>query len=271
MMTTPTQELCELLRTENACHVGFYEHCTKAADLIEAQAARIAELQLEGNHLTARMNQARITIGALEEGYANDLNGDLELLREHIKDLVADRDSWRDQCSQRVMDWSTEHERVKALEAKCALLAASLDQEEWRIAALEAQIRERGEPVAYLSTDPREWDRSRIKPHGNFTVPVYAKPPAAAASEEPKPSLGSPLTPYGMLVRALRIAAGTTLMDMSKHLGRSPAELSSIEFGRKPIRDADIVDAAHFFACAGIYSTTHALTMAARAAEKAAS
>ncbi|MBN3500886.1 helix-turn-helix domain-containing protein [Burkholderia cenocepacia] len=80
-----------------------------------------------------------------------------------------------------------------------------------------------------------------------------------------EPSLTNPLTPYGMLVRALRIVAGTTLMDMAQHLGRGPAELSSIEFGRKPVRDADIVDAAHYFACVGIQSTTHALTIAARA------
>ncbi|MCA8447546.1 helix-turn-helix domain-containing protein [Burkholderia vietnamiensis] len=88
--------------------------------------------------------------------------------------------------------------------------------------------------------------------------------PRAEVTEE-QPSLTNPLTPYGMLVRALRIVSGTTLMDMAEHLGRGPAELSAIEFGRKPVRDADIVDAAHFFACAGIQSTTHALTIAARA------
>lgn len=87
--------------------------------------------------------------------------------------------------------------------------------------------------------------------------------PRAEVTEE-QPSLTNPLTPYGMLVRALRIVSGTTLMDMAEHLGRGPAELSAIEFGRKPVRDADIVDAAHFFACAGIQSTTHALTIAAR-------
>lgn len=87
--------------------------------------------------------------------------------------------------------------------------------------------------------------------------------PRAEVTEE-QPSLTNPLTPYGMLVRALRIVAGTTLMDMAQHLGRGPAELSAIEFGRKPVRDADIVDAAHFFACVGIQSTTHALTIAAR-------
>ncbi|KVX46865.1 hypothetical protein WT31_21520 [Burkholderia territorii] len=88
--------------------------------------------------------------------------------------------------------------------------------------------------------------------------------PSGEVTEE-QPSLTNPLTPYGMLVRALRIVSGTTLMDMAQHLGRGPAELSAIEFGRKPVRDADVVDAAHFFACAGIQSTTHALTIAARA------
>lgn len=44
---TNPQDLCDLLRTENACHVGFYEHCTKAADLIEAQAGRIDPLWFE--------------------------------------------------------------------------------------------------------------------------------------------------------------------------------------------------------------------------------
>ncbi|MDW9243940.1 hypothetical protein [Burkholderia cepacia] len=87
--------------------------------------------------------------------------------------------------------------------------------------------------------------------------------PRAEVTEE-QPSLTNPLTPYGMLVRALRIVSGTTLMDMAQHLGRGPAELSAVEFGRNPVRDADIVDAAHFFACAGIQSTTHALTIAAR-------
>lgn len=47
-----------------------------------------------------------------------------------LRRLCDDRDSWRDQCSQRVKDWHAEHERVKALEAKCALLAASLAQAE---------------------------------------------------------------------------------------------------------------------------------------------
>ncbi|MDN7490525.1 transcriptional regulator [Burkholderia sp. AU45274] len=96
---------------------------------------------------------------------------------------------------------------------------------------------------------------------------IFKLPEPRAEVMEEQPSLTNPLTPYGMLVRALRIVSGTTLMDMAQHLGRGPAELSSIEFGRKPVRNADILDAAHFFACVGIQSTTHALTIAARAGE----
>ncbi|WP_366918826.1 hypothetical protein [Burkholderia vietnamiensis] len=69
------------------------------------------------------------------------------------------------------------------------------------------------------------------------TRPGQPEPRAEVTDE---PSLTNPLTPYGMLVRALRIVSGTTLMDMAEHLGRGPAELSAIEFGRKPVRDADI-------------------------------
>ena len=105
--------------------------------------------------------------------------------------------------------------------------------------------------------------RFMLSTAGSTTV-ASGQPEARAEVTEEQPSLTNPLTPYGMLVRALRIVSGTTLMDMAQHLGRGPAELSAIEFGRKPVRDADIVDAAHFFACAGIQSTTHALTIAAR-------
>lgn len=87
------------------------------------------------------------------------------------------------------------------------------------------------------------------------------------AAREEEPSWTNPLTPYGMLVRALRIVAGATLMDMANFLGRGPAALSSLEFGRKPVTNTDIVDAASYFASVGIQSTTHALTIAARKAE----
>jgi hypothetical protein len=133
------------------------------------------------------------------------------------------------------------------------------------VKAIAASINAAHPPAAAASDMAKKHESATISGPHSHDVDTSR---AAAASEEPQPSLGSPLTPYGMLVRALRIVAGTTLMDMAKHLGRGSAELSSIELGRKPVRDADIVDAAHFFACAGIHSTTHALTMAARAAEQ---
>jgi hypothetical protein len=41
------------------------------------------------------------------------------------------------------------------------------------------------EPVAHLSTDPKQWGGSRIKPQGTFTIPVYLHPAAPAKSGEP--------------------------------------------------------------------------------------
>jgi hypothetical protein len=50
--------------------------------------------------------------------------------------------------------------------------------------AIEAELRRRwfAEPAAYLSTDPKSWGGSRIRPQGTFTVPVYAAP----KDQEPK-------------------------------------------------------------------------------------
>ncbi|MBU9539388.1 hypothetical protein KTE58_23670 [Burkholderia multivorans] len=80
-----------------------------------------------------------------------------------------------------------------------------------------------------------------------------------------EPSLTNPLTPYGMLVRALRIVTGTVLGDMAQHLGCSPAALSAVEFGRKPLTAAMVADTAAYFASVGIPDTLHALSAAWRA------
>ncbi|WP_261524490.1 hypothetical protein [Burkholderia multivorans] len=80
-----------------------------------------------------------------------------------------------------------------------------------------------------------------------------------------EPSLKNPLTPYGMLVRALRIVAETALGEMAKHLGCSPATLSAVEFGRKPLTAAMVADTAAYFSSVGIPDTLHALSAAWRA------
>jgi hypothetical protein len=40
------------------------------------------------------------------------------------------------------------------------------------------------EPVAYLSTEPRNWGGSRIKPQGTFTIPVYTRPQPRYLNDE---------------------------------------------------------------------------------------
>jgi DNA-binding XRE family transcriptional regulator len=72
----------------------------------------------------------------------------------------------------------------------------------------------------------------------------------------------SPLTSFGMLVRALRIVADTTLYDMAKALSITPATLSAIEFGRKPLTEEMVIDAYVFFTKLGVLDTLHALNAA---------
>jgi len=76
----------------------------------------------------------------------------------------------------------------------------------------------------------------------------------------------NPMTPYGMLIRALRIVTGTTMMEMANYLGVTPANLSSMEFGRKAVTREDVVNAAGFFASKGCVVTLPALEYALRAA-----
>jgi len=77
----------------------------------------------------------------------------------------------------------------------------------------------------------------------------------------------SPLTSFGLLVRALRIVAGTTLYDMAKALSSTPATLSAIECGRKPLTEEMVIDTYVFFTKLGVLDTLHALN-AARAKDR---
>ncbi|PFH29084.1 hypothetical protein [Burkholderia sp. JKS000303] len=93
--------------------------------------------------------------------------------------------------------------------------------------------------------------------------------PRAEVTDE-QPSLTNPLTPYGMLVRALRIVTGTLLYDMANHMRISPATLSAMEVGRRPVTRTDACGAADFFESRGIYGMLPALQRAidvARAGE----
>lgn len=77
----------------------------------------------------------------------------------------------------------------------------------------------------------------------------------SADGGEISPSLTNSLTPYGMLVRALRIVADTTLMEMAQRCHVPPSHLSASEFGRKTVTDDDAMSAAVFFASKGIAGT----------------
>ncbi|UBM12816.1 helix-turn-helix domain-containing protein [Cupriavidus metallidurans] len=77
----------------------------------------------------------------------------------------------------------------------------------------------------------------------------------------------NPMTPYGMLVRALRIVAGTTLMDMANYLNTSPAQLSGMEHGRKPVTYHDAVEASGYFQRLGVRGVLPALDAALSAVD----
>lgn len=79
----------------------------------------------------------------------------------------------------------------------------------------------------------------------------------------PTLNLSPMLTPFGMLVRALRIVAGTTLYDMAKALLTTPANLSSMEFGRAAVPPGFAFDVAAYFDALGITGTLDALNFAA--------
>lgn len=101
--------------------------------------------------------------------------------------------------------------------------------------------------------------------------PIYNEPEPRAEATEEQPSLSNPLTPYGMLVRALRIVSGTTLMDMAKALLSTPAKLSAMEFGRAPITLDFALDVAAYFDALGVPDTLVAIRRAIDAARTGAS
>lgn len=89
--------------------------------------------------------------------------------------------------------------------------------------------------------------------------------PRAEVTEE-QPSLTNPLTPYGMLVRALRIVAQTSLYDMGQALLLSPAKLSAMEFGREPVTPEIVREVGTYFESLGIHNMRPALQFAIDAA-----
>ncbi|WP_446333610.1 hypothetical protein ACRHQP_00710 [Burkholderia pseudomallei] len=92
---------------------------------------------------------------------------------------------------------------------------------------------------------------------------TWSGQPMLRAEVTDEPSLTNPLTPYGMLVRALRIVSGTTLMDMADALLTTPAKLSAMEFDREPVTPEFAFEVAAYFDAIGVLHTASALRAAA--------
>ncbi|WP_257829286.1 Lar family restriction alleviation protein [Burkholderia glumae] len=92
--------------------------------------------------------------------------------------------------------------------------------------------------------------------------------PAISESEDAAPSFKSPLTPFGQLVRSLRVVTGALLGDMARAMGVSSAELSAMELGRRPIAPEHVGAASEFFQSCGLPRTAPLLMLACLAARK---
>lgn len=93
-------------------------------------------------------------------------------------------------------------------------------------------------------------------------VPVAQQAVSLTDGAPPSFDFNHRLTPFGMLVRALRIVAGTTLYDMAKALLTTPAKLSAMEFGRAPVTSEFAFDVSAYFDALGISNTKPALDAA---------
>ncbi|WP_186084830.1 helix-turn-helix domain-containing protein [Burkholderia gladioli] len=114
-----------------------------------------------------------------------------------------------------------------------------------------------GKPCAWCMT----WNRARAA--------LAASPaPAISESEDAWARFESPLTPFGQLVRSLRVVTGTLLGDMARAMGVSSAHLSAIEFGRRPITPEQVKATSDFFESHGLPRTAPLLQQAIDAARK---
>ncbi|HGO6081883.1 TPA: Lar family restriction alleviation protein [Burkholderia cenocepacia] len=139
---------------------------------------------------------------------------------------------------------------VKLFDEIDALLTAHPSQPESRAVALIPCPICGGEAIGHIGVLER--------------VTIAPEPRAEVTDEQP--SLTNPLTPYGILVRALRIVAQTSLYDMGQALLLSPAKLSAMEFGREPVTPEIVREVGTYFESLGIHNMRPALQFAIDAA-----
>ncbi|WP_052231200.1 helix-turn-helix domain-containing protein [Burkholderia glumae] len=104
--------------------------------------------------------------------------------------------------------------------------------------------------------------------YGRAVLAAASPAPAISESEDAAPSFASPLTPFGQLVRSLRVVTGALLGDMARAMGVSSAELSAIEFGKRPINPDQVKAISDFFENYGLPRTAPLLMLACLAARK---
>lgn len=122
---------------EQALEIEAERERQRKVDLFESQAARIQQQALEYVSLQAQcdehlarvfqleilLDSERSTNKALSDENALLADHQPQELLERIAELEADRDSWRDQASQRLADWDEMRKERDALKA---------DVERWR-------------------------------------------------------------------------------------------------------------------------------------------
>ncbi|WP_342705199.1 hypothetical protein OHZ10_29415 [Burkholderia arboris] len=130
------------------------------------------------------------------------------------------------------------------------------------------------EPIAWESTTVAYTKYITDERYQKFSPEVrkWYKPYHCSSCKESRaevtdePSLTNPLTPYGMLCRALRIVTGTLLYDMAKHMRMSPASLSAMEFGCTPVTPEIVREVGTYFESLGVHNMRPALQFAIDAA-----
>lgn len=87
--------------------------------------------------------------------------------------------------------------------------------------------------------------------------------PAMHADADTLERFRNPLTPFGLLVRSLRIMANTTLMEMATFTQHTPAQFSAIECGREQLTAETVCFVHRFFHDKGIDVSLYLLQQAA--------
>jgi hypothetical protein len=115
-MTTTPKSTSRTRQSDESIAAGSEPSAMMKAEIcavLEASAKRL-RLGIEGPRNAELLDSARATIEALFDENAR--------LQSELIELRADRDSWRDQCTDRIADWGREHDLRIAAESELTTL-----------------------------------------------------------------------------------------------------------------------------------------------------